>query len=138
MSLDEFLEQPAVRLFEDSLRTTLIEILESAHPDWIHWVRDHPSRHLTIVLTGGGASLPMAKKLAEGTVTAHGITIPVAAARSFPEWLRKDYPDMEDHYPRVAVSLGGARKNTIHSMGILKSTGMTGGHELGGFPTRGN
>lgn len=138
VSLDEFLEQPAVRLFEDSLRTTLIEILESAHPDWIHWVRDHPSRHLTIVLTGGGASLPMAKKLAEGTVTAHGITIPVAAARSFPEWLRKDYPDMEDHYPRVAVSLGGARKNTIHSMGILKSTGMTGGHQLGSFPTRGN
>ena len=138
VSLDEFLAEPAVKLFEDSLRTTLIQILESAHPDWIHWVRDHPSRHLTIVLTGGGATLPMAKKLAEGTVTAHGITIPVAAARSFPEWLRRDYPDMEDHYPRVAVSLGGARKNTIHSMGILKSTGMTGGHHLGGFPTRGS
>jgi molecular chaperone HscA len=139
VSLDEFLEQPAVRLFEDSLRTTLIEILESAHPDWINWVRANPSRNLTIVLTGGGATLPMAKKLAEGTVTAHGVTIPVAAAKAFPDWLREDYPDLEDHYPRVAVSLGGARKNTIHSMGVLKATGIgIGGYQLDRFPTRGN
>lgn len=139
VSLGEFLEEPAVRLFEDSLRTTLIEILESAHPDWINWVRANPSRNLTIVLTGGGATLPMAKKLAEGTVTAHGVSIPVAAAKSFPEWLREDYADLEYHYPRVAVSLGGARKNTIHSMGVLKATGIgVGGYQLDRFPTRGN
>ena len=139
ISLDEFLVEPAVRLFENSLRTTLTQILESAHPDWINWVRANPSRNLTIVLTGGGATLPMAKKLAEGTVTAHGVTIPVAAAKSFPEWLREDYPDLEDHYPRVAVSLGGARKNTLHSMGVLKATGIGGGgYQLDRFPTRGN
>ena len=139
VSLDEFLAEPAVRLFENSLRTTLTQILESAHPDWINWVRANPSRNLTIVLTGGGATLPMAKKLAEGTVTAHGVTIQVAAAKSFPEWLREDYPDLEDHYPRVAVSLGGARKNTIHSMGVLKATGIGGGgYQLDRFPTRGN
>jgi len=139
VSLEEFLAEPAVRSFEDSLRTTLIEILESAHQDWINWVRANPSRQLTIVLTGGGATLPMARKLAEGTVTAHGVTIPVAAAKAFPEWLREDYPDLEDHYPRVAVSLGGARKNTIHSIGVLKSTGIgIGGHQLERFPLRGN
>lgn len=139
VSLDEFLAEPAVRLFENSLRTTLIEIMESAHPDWINWVRVNPSRHLTVVLTGGGATLPMARKLAEGTVTAHGVTIPVAAAKAFPEWLREDYPDLEDHYPRVAVSLGGARKKTIHSMGILKATGIgIGGYQLERFPVRGN
>ena len=87
VSLDEFLAEPAVRLFENSLRTTLTQILESAHPDWINWVRANPSRNLTIVLTGGGATLPMAKQLAAGTVTAHGVTIQVAAAKSFPEWL---------------------------------------------------
>lgn len=139
VSLAEFLAEPAVESFEKSLRKTLIEILESAHPDWINWVRAVPSRRLTIVLTGGGATLPMAKKLAEGTVTAHGVTIPVAAAKSFPDWLREDYPDLEDHYPRVAVSLGGARKNTIHSMGVLKATGIGGGgFTLERFPTRGH
>ena len=139
ISLSEFLAEPAVISFENSLRTTLTQILDSAHPDWINWVRANPSRNLTIVLTGGGATLPMAKKLAEGTVTAHGVTIQVAAAKAFPEWLREDYPDLEDHYPRVAVSLGGARKNTIQSMGILKSTGIgIGGYQLERFPTRGN
>lgn len=138
VSLDEFLALDAVKLFESSLRTTLVEILESAHPDWIRWVHDKAGRHLTIVLTGGGATLPMAKKLAEGTVRAHGLTIPVAAAKSFPDWLRADYPDLEDHYPRIAVSLGGARKNTLNSLGPLKATGIgIGGYQLDTFPTRG-
>jgi molecular chaperone HscA len=73
----------------------------------------------------------MAKRLAEGAVTAHGITIPVAAAKSFPDWLRDDYPDLESPYPRIAVSLGGARKNIISSMGALKTTASgTGNYTL--------
>lgn len=139
VTLDEFLAEPAVKLFENSLRSTLIEILESAHRDWIDWVRSNPSRRLTIVLTGGGATLPMAKELAVGYVTAHGITIPVAPAKSFPDWLRTDYPDLESHYPRVAVSLGGARKNTLHSIGVLRATGIgLGGYQLERAPLTGN
>lgn len=121
-TLDEFMALEAVQAFEASLRQTLTDILESANPAWINWVRTDANRRLTIVLAGGGASLPMAKRLAEGTVTAHGITIPVAAAKSFPDWLRDDYPDLEATYPRTAVSLGGARKNIITSMGALKTT----------------
>ena len=101
-------------------------------------MRYDPRHRFTIVLTGGGANLPMVRKLAEGTVTAHGVTIPVAAAKSFPEWLRKDYPDLEEPYPRIAVSLGGARQNTLRSMGVLKTTGLGTGHTLERFPTRGN
>lgn len=127
VSLDEFLALDEVKSFEKSLRKTLIEILESADKEWINWVQANPSRNLTIVLTGGGATLPMVKKLAEGTVTAHGKTIPVAAAKSFPEWLRRDYADLEEPYPRIAVSLGGARRNIIRSMGVLKTTGFGGG-----------
>ena len=139
ISLEEFLAEPAVQLFEKSLRSTMVEILESAHPDWVNWVGVNPSRRLAIVLTGGGATLPMAKKLAIGTVTAHGITIPVAAAKAYPDWLREDYPDLEGHYPRVAVSLGGARKNTIHSLGVLNSTGIgNADFTLERVPTRGN
>src|SRR3546814_11679035 len=80
ISLEEFLALPAVKSFEESLRSTLADILESAHPDWINWVRDDPSRSLIVVLAGGGASLPMVRSLAQGTVTAHGTTISVAAA----------------------------------------------------------
>lgn len=121
-TLDEFMALEAVQDFEASLRKTMVDILESADPAWINWVRTDANRRLNIVLAGGGATLPMVKRLAEGTVTAHGITIPVAAAKSFPDWLRDDYPDLETPYPRIAVSLGGARKNIISSMGALKTT----------------
>jgi molecular chaperone HscA len=123
VSLDEFMALDAITAFESSLRKTVTDILESADSTWIEWVRAHPNRRLTIVLAGGGASLPMVRRLAQGTVTAHGMTIPVAAAKSFPDWLRDDYPDLEASYPRIAASLGGARKNTIQSMGVLKTTG---------------
>jgi len=133
-TLDEFMELEAVRDFEASLRNAMVDILESADQTWIDWVRSDANRRLTIVLTGGGATLPMAKRLAEGTVTAHGITIPVAAAMPFPVWLRNDYPDLETPYPRIAVSLGGARKNIINSMGALKTTASgTGGFTLDRF-----
>lgn len=139
VTLEEFLSLDTVGAFEQSLRTTLIETLESSHPDWIQWVRANASRYLTVVLTGGGAMLPMARKLTEGFVTAHGISIPVIAAKPFPEWLSKDYPDLEDHYSRIAVSLGGARQNTISSMGVLRSTGIgIGGYKLDRFQSRGS
>lgn len=122
--LEEFLQHPAVQLFEESLRSTMIDILESADPSWIDWVRANPRRYLTLVLTGGGATLPMVRRLAERAVTVNGVEIPVAPSRVFPAWLQEDYPDLEDHYLRVAVSLGGARKYTISSLGPLKSTGI--------------
>lgn len=127
VSLDEFLALGAIRKFEDSLRATLVKILQEASKEWVDWVKFDPHRRLTIVLTGGGASLPMTKRLVESTVTAHGVTIPVAAAKAFPNWLREHHPDLEDAYPRVAVSLGGARKHIIAPSGVAKGTGIGGG-----------
>lgn len=136
--LEEFLELEAVKSFEDSLRKTMIDILRSANRDWIDWILSDATRCLTIVLTGGGASLPMVKALANGRIEVHGSAIPVAAAKSFPNWLSTDFPDLEDHYSRVAVSLGGARQNTFRSLGMLTSTGNgLGGFTLGGFPIKG-
>lgn len=139
VSREEFMALDEVKSFEQSLRATLVEVMEDADPAWIEWVRTDPSRYLTIVLTGGGATLPMATKLAEGTVTAHGVTITVAAAKAFPTWLEKDYSGLEEAYPRIAVSLGGARKNIIRPLErLLTSTGSgIGGHTLERFATRG-
>ncbi len=104
-------------------------------------------RHLAVLgNTGSGKSCSVAGLIRWSmdaarkarTVTAHGKTIPVAAARSFPEWLRTGYPDLEAPYPRIAVSLGGARRHVIRSMGVLKSTGFGGGSPtLGSFQTKG-
>ncbi len=139
ISREEFMALDEVRAFEQSLRATLVEIMEDADPAWIEWVRTNPSRYLTIVLTGGGATLPMARRLAEGTVTAHGMTIPVAAAKPFPAWLERDYADLEEVYPRIAVSLGGARRNIIRPLERpLTTTGSgVGGHTLERFAASG-
>ena len=139
IKIEEFLELEAVKSFESSLRKTMIDILESANRDWIDWILSDATRRLTIVFTGGGASLPMVRALANGLIEVNGAVIPVAAAKSFPDWLSTDFPDLEDHYSRVAVSLGGARLNTFRSLGMLKSTGSgLGGHTLEGFPIKGN
>lgn len=138
VSLDDFLDHDAVKEFEGSLRRTMIEILESVSPDFINWVRSDASRYLTIVLTGGGASLPMARKMAGGTVIINGSSVAVAAAQEFPAWLRQDYADLEDYYARIAVSLGGARRNVVRSIGVATSTGSgLGGYTLERFPTKG-
>ncbi|HET9034082.1 MAG TPA: hypothetical protein VFN25_14405 [Dokdonella sp.] len=134
VSLDEFLAHDAVKGFEESLRDTLVEVLEAVDPEFINWVRVNASRNLVIVLTGGGAGLPMARKLAAEAVLVNGSPVAVAAAQSFPAWLQKDYPDLEEYYPRVAVSLGGARKNVIRSKGVAKTTASgLGGHVLDRF-----
>jgi molecular chaperone HscA len=138
VSLLDFLEHGAVQDFKSSLHSTMARVLASVDSSFIDWVRGNPQRALTVVLTGGGATLPMARSLATDSVTVNGTSIRVTPAVSFPIWLRDDYPDLEQHYSRVAVSLGGARKNVIQSNGIARITaGGIGGHVLGRFPTRG-
>lgn len=139
ISLQEFLSHDAVKAFESSLRKTMVDILESVDSSFIDWVQINPMRRLVVILTGGGAALPMAQQLAKGTVLVNGSNIAVAAAKAFPTWLEQDYPDLEQDYPRIAVSLGGARKNLIQAGGVATITadGM-GGHILERVPTRGN
>ena len=54
--------------------------------------------------------MPMVKKLTEHSWTVNGKKIQVSRALSVPTWLEQQ---LEDIYPRIAVSLGGARKNLI-------------------------
>lgn len=137
--LTDFVANDAVQAFEASLKQTMINILGKVDKEFINWVQSHPSRYLTIVLTGGGAALPMAKNLATNAIQVNGTPVRVALARSFPAWLQEDYPDLEDRYPRIAVSLGGARKNLIQSGGVATTTGSgLGGYVLESFPTKGN
>ncbi|MCP5177686.1 MAG: hypothetical protein H6997_09075 [Moraxellaceae bacterium] len=139
ISLEEFLSHDAVKAFETSLRNTMVDILESVDPSFIDWVQINPTRRLVVVLTGGGAALPMAQQLAKGTLLVNGSNVAVAAAKAFPTWLEQDYPDLEQDYPRIAVSLGGARKNLIQAKGVATTTGSgIGGHKLESIPISGN
>ncbi len=122
IELDDFQELEAVQKFSQALSDTMLEILISVDSSWIEWATAGPYRNLTVVLTGGGASLPMVQELAKGSIPIKGKTIELEQARNFPAWLEEDYPDLDDDYPRVAVSLGGARRWLISEQGMAKTT----------------
>ena len=135
IELDEFRTLASVINFGVSLRQAMESILEEVDDSFIDWVSTNPSRYLTVVLTGGGASLPMVTELAKGEIQVNGRRIRVEPALKFPSWLRANYPDLEDDYPRVAVSLGGARRTVIQSAGVATITagGISTTPRLGGY-----
>ena len=122
ISLEEFLKMDAVVKFGDSLKAAMQAILEEVDDSFIHWVSRTPGRYLTVVLTGGGSSLPMVRVLAEGTLKVGNDSIPLAVALPFPKWLEESHPNLEFDYPRVAVSLGGARRRIIRLQGLAMVT----------------
>ncbi|WP_273150787.1 hypothetical protein [Methylophaga thiooxydans] len=125
IDLQTFLSLPQVITFADNLRTKMIEVMEKASRDFANWIVENPSRNLVVVLTGGGAELPMVQDLAKGTLDAHGLQIPLAPAKIFPTWLDEEHADLEEHYPRIAVALGGARRRIIARGGELTITGSS-------------
>jgi molecular chaperone HscA len=119
VTLEEFLALDQVASFSASLRTCMKEILASVDASFIAGA---PNGRLAVALTGGGAALPMVRDLAEGEVEVNGKTLRLVRATSFPAWMSETYPDLEDLYPRVAVSLGGARKRVIDHGGSVRIT----------------
>ncbi|MBK5938930.1 hypothetical protein [Halochromatium roseum] len=140
IELSEFLELDAVAQFGANLRGAMVDILEAVDPSWINWILAHPSRRLVVALTGGGAELPMVKALAAGSIKVNGQHIPVAQALSFPNWLRKLDENLEADYPRIAVSLGGARRRLIQRGAAARITAgdVTQAPKLGGYYVKGN
>ncbi len=122
LELEEFLSLDAVKAFGDSLMASMVEILESIDQSWVNWVRANPRRNLVVALTGGGAELPMVQNLAAQPLSINGHALPVVRALRVPKWLADMDANLEDDYPRVAVSLGGARKRLFEHEGTAKTT----------------
>ncbi|NEV62347.1 hypothetical protein [Thiorhodococcus minor] len=140
IELDEFMQLDPVRRFGRDLRATMVEILESIDESWVKWVTAHPNRRLVVALTGGGSELPMVKELAEGFIQVDGLSIPLVRALAFPNWLRDLDEGLEADYPRIAVSLGGARRRLIQRGPTARITAgdVTQAPTLGGYYSKGN
>ena len=135
IQLEEFLALPQVEKFSNRLREKMVEILESVNSDVIDWVQSDPRQKLVIVLTGGGANLPMVQSLVDGSLEVHGNKLITGKALAFPTWLKEDQAELEDDYARIAVSLGGARENILLQGGAVSvhPTDAHGVRTLGGF-----
>lgn len=136
ITLSQFLSLPQVEKFGDSLKECRDRILNRIDKSFIHGA---PRNSVMLALTGGGASLPMVKELAAGTVRVDGKVLDLVQTKVFPNWLEEEYPELEDEYPRIAVSIGGARKRVISRGGTAKVTAgdIKSPLSLGGFYTKG-
>lgn len=63
---------------------------------------------LKVVLTGGGATLPMVINLAKGPVDIKGRKIMRKPTPIVPAWIDETYPQFSPQYPQLAVAIGGA------------------------------
>lgn len=136
LTLEEFLNLEQVVKFGDSLKECRDKILNRIDGSFIGAA---PRGQVTLVLTGGGASLPMVKDLAQGSIVVGDKRLQAIQAKAFPQWLSDDYPELEEDYPRISVSLGGARKNIISYIGAAKFTAgdVKQAPKLNGYFTKG-
>ncbi|AJZ58462.1 hypothetical protein OI25_2936 [Paraburkholderia fungorum] len=140
IELDEYRSMDQVKSFGISLKKTMQDILEKVDDSWTDWIVAEPGRYLTVVLTGGGANLPMVRELAEGEMTVRGKRFKLVPSLAFPKWLSDDYPEFEQDYPRIAVSLGGARRRLIERGGsaTIAGGGVKTPPTLGGYFQKGS
>lgn len=110
IDIHEFYDLDAVKLFQTELRQCLVETLQSVDDSWLGAASNEG---LAVILTGGGARLSMVQALTSGQLEVRGKTIQLMRSTAFPEWLKVEYPALEEDFSRVAVSLGGGRLGLI-------------------------
>ena len=121
VELDSFLENPMVQRFSENLIKTFNEVLERADESFF---RRFDGEELTVVFTGGGATLPMVESLAEGDCEIRGFVLDKEAADLVPEEFLGD-EELSFVYPQLAVAIGGAQPNIIdESKSIVKMPGL--------------
>lgn len=119
ISLDEFLGRAEVIKFKERLAETFQEVFEQADPSFFERFQDS---WLTVVLTGGGATLPMVKELAIGQINARNGSMNRAQAALVPEDYEND-PELSVVYPQLAVAIGGASPTIINERYSLREMG---------------
>lgn len=118
---DDFLKDERVVKFADNLKKTFQRSLENADPSWIGGLS---GQGLTVVLTGGSSKLPMVRELGDKPVKVRGHGLRCIPAPSVPSWLIERYPDLEDEYPQLAVSIGGAAEELPDQRGRYSELGV--------------
>lgn len=105
VDLQAFLGSSRVLAFSQQLHNEMMEVLNATGDGYLDLMRDGCLR---VVLTGGGADLPMIQNLASGVVEIRGRLIERKAMPHVPAWINESYPQFAPQYPQLAVAIGGA------------------------------
>lgn len=105
IDLDDFMASRPVREFSERVEQGFKEVLDGLDDTWVSYLT---KTDLTVVLSGGGANLPMMQALARGWVEVKGKRIARKLVNPLPAWISEESPDLEPVYPQLAVAIGGA------------------------------
>lgn len=107
LTKEEFMNLEGVRVFEQRIRDTIEELLGGVHQSWVE-----AARHgITIILTGGGSSLPMIRNLANKRWKIGNREVKCRLAIDVPSYVTESFEsDFIQEYPRLSVAMGGALK----------------------------
>lgn len=110
---DDFQKEESVKDFARVLRDRFQGVLSAVQESWANELasfRRVGRDFLTVVLTGGGSSLPMVQELSRVIVELQGHSIPCRLADSVPAWIVEKIPALRPEYPQLAVAVGGAAR----------------------------
>ena len=102
---DDFLNSNRVQNFSQRLGTKFSEVLSAVGDGYLDLLA---RTDLKVVLTGGGASLPMVADLSTGVIEVKGRKIMRTRTPLVPNWIEESYPQFAPQYPQLAVAIGGA------------------------------
>lgn len=102
---DAFLASTRVKAFNQLLQREVVDVLNSTGDGFLDLMT---YSHLNVVLTGGGADLPMVQNLAKGVLEVRGRRIMLRPVPKVPAWINDQYPQFTPQYPQLAVAIGGA------------------------------
>jgi hypothetical protein len=130
--LDDFLEHPGMKSFEDNLRNMFSSSLESVDASWY---KSLGGGGLNMVFTGGGAQLPMVQGLAKGNWKVGTVNLPLHKLDIVPDWITEKYSELSDEYPQLAVAIGAAADELPKQIRDQKWFGGGASTVIGGFDT---
>lgn len=118
VKLDQFLQTAQVKKFTSDLKGAFVQVLENIHASWLNKkiLKANTALKLPVILTGGGASLPMVRSLAKGVVEVKGQVIPLHLSPTVPAWIEASYEgEIIELYPQMSASIGASKQFVIDS-----------------------
>jgi molecular chaperone HscA len=123
IEIDEFLNHSSVENFKKSIAEKFKDVLKSMNKNIALRFADGG---VSVVLTGGGAKLPMVEALAKGMDYIHGVQITRNVVPLVPEIFSSD-KELSDVYPQLAVAIGGTMPHLIDEKSAIDDISISKG-----------
>lgn len=118
LTKEEFMNSEGVKRFGDQIRTEIQKLLDRVDKSWEPAVEDHG---ITLVLTGGGNSLPMIRGLKDRRWTIGTRRVKCRLAADLPPDVEKRFSsEFIQEYPRLTVAMGGALEILLDERNALE------------------